>query len=85
MFCKTDYKPYVTSQYLVLKIAHFIELNGSYQPAKVRWPELSGSNFTRGGGKHPPDSHALKKSRYNDDAKFNNQGLQEFESCNTFL
>ena len=44
------------------KIAHFVELNRSYQPAKFHWPRLFGSNFTRAGGKHPsPDLHALKK------------------------
>ena len=32
-----------------------------YQPAKFHWPRLSGSNFRRAGGKHPPDLHALKK------------------------
>ena len=28
----------VTSQYLAFKIAHFVELNRGYQPAKFRWP-----------------------------------------------
>ena len=29
---------------------------------KIHWPRLSGSNFTRAGGKHPsPDLQALKK------------------------
>ena len=54
----------VTSQYLVFKIAHFVELNRSYQLAKFHWPRLCRSNFTRAGGKHsppPPDLHALKK------------------------
>ena len=32
----------VTSQYLAFKIAHFIELNRGYQPAKFHWPRLSG-------------------------------------------
>ena len=53
----------ITSQYLVFKIAHFVELNGSYQPAKLHWPRLSGSHFTRGGGTPPPpppNLHALK-------------------------
>ena len=46
----------VTSQYLVFKIAQFVELNRSYQHAKFHWPRLSGSNFTWAGGKHPsPD------------------------------
>ena len=51
----------VTSQYLVFKIPHFVELNRSYQSAKFHWPRFSGSNFARAGEKHPPDSHALKK------------------------
>ena len=35
----------VTSQYLVFKIAYFVELDRSYQPAKFHWPRLSGSNL----------------------------------------
>ena len=52
----------VTSQYLVFKISPFVELNRSYEPSKFYWPRFSGSNFTRAGGKHPPDLHALKKN-----------------------
>ena len=44
----------MTSQYLVFKIAHFVEINRRYQPAKFHWPRLSGSKFTRAGRKHPP-------------------------------
>ena len=41
---------------MVFKFAYFVELNKSYQLAKFHWPRLSGSNFTRAGGKHPsPD------------------------------
>ena len=47
----------ITSQYLAFKIAHFVELNRKYQPAK-----LSGSTFTRAGGKHPPPTYTLSKS-----------------------
>ena len=32
---------------LIFKIAHFIERNRSYQPARFHWPMFSGSNFTR--------------------------------------
>ena len=46
----------VTSQYLVFKILHFVELNRSYQPGEFHWPRLPGSNFTRFGGKHPPQT-----------------------------
>ena len=49
---------------MVFKIAHFVELNRSYQPAKFHWPNLSGSNFTRGGGKSKsPVLTALRSSR----------------------
>ena len=53
----------VTSQYLVFKITHFVELNIRYQHVKVHWPKLSGSNFMRVGGKHPPPPNlqAFKK------------------------
>ena len=52
----------VTSQYLAFKIAHFVKLNRRYQPAKFHWPRLSGSNFTRAGGKHPcPPNYTLSK------------------------
>ena len=45
-----------------IKIARFVELNRRYQPVKCDWFRLSGSNFTRAGGKHPPpDLHTLKK------------------------
>ena len=57
----------VTSQYLVLKIAHFVEISRRYHLAKFHWPTLSGSNFMRAGGKHSPlppfrltDLHALR-------------------------
>ena len=43
-----------TSQYLVFKITHFVELNNRYQPAKFYWLRLSGSNFKRAGGNSPP-------------------------------
>ena len=46
---------------MAFKIAHFVELNGNYYPAKFHWPSLSGSNFTRGMENTPPDLHALKK------------------------
>ena len=36
-----------------VKIAYFVELNISYQPAKFHWPRLSESNFTKGGWGHP--------------------------------
>ena len=52
----------VTSQYLVFKIAHFVELSRSYQPAKFHLPRLSVSNFMRAGGKHPPQTYTLSKS-----------------------
>ena len=46
-------------------MAHFVELNRSYYPAKFHWHRLSGSNFTGGGGgggQHlPSDLHPLKK------------------------
>ena len=32
---------------------HIVELNRRHQPAKFHWPGLSGSHFTRDGGKHP--------------------------------
>ena len=52
----------VTTQYLVFNIAHFVEVNRSYHLAKFHWLRLSGSDFTRAGGKHSsPDLHALKK------------------------
>ena len=41
---------------------HKVEINRRYQPAKFHWPRLSGSNFMRAGGKHPPGLHALKKT-----------------------
>ena len=44
-----------------LKIENFVELNKKYQPAKFHWPRLSGSNFTRAGGKHP-QTYMLSKS-----------------------
>ena len=54
----------VTSQYLVSKIAHFVEISESYQPAKFHWPRLSGSNFMRAGGKHlPPPPSRLTRSQ----------------------
>ena len=53
----------VTSKYLVFKIAHFVEINRSYQPANLHWPRLTGSNFTRGGGKHLPPPPRLKRSQ----------------------
>ena len=64
---KTTQKPLwrhydVTSQYLVLKIVRFVELNRSYQPAKFHWPRLSGSNFSRAGGKPPQTCNTLSKS-----------------------
>ena len=54
---KNDYDVIMTSpsQYLVFKIAHFVELNRNYHPVKFQWPRLSGSNFTKAGGKHPSD------------------------------
>ena len=58
LWCHHD----VTSQLLVFKIAHFVELNKSCLVAKVHWPSFSGSNFMRAGGKHfSSDLHALKK------------------------
>ena len=48
-----------TSQYLVFKIAHFVELNRSYQPAKFQWPRLSElSEILRGGRGNFPDQKA---------------------------
>ena len=44
----------------ISKFAHFVNLNRRYRPAKFHWHRLSGSNFTRAGGKHPSDLHALK-------------------------
>ena len=52
----------VTSQYLAFKVAHFVELNRGYHPAKFHWPKLSGSDFTRDGGEHPPQTYTLSKS-----------------------
>ena len=43
-------------------MAHFVELNRKYQPAKFHCPRFSGSNFTRAGGKHPsPRLNTLSK------------------------
>ena len=51
---KHHYDVIMTSflQYWVFEIAHSVEHNTSYQPAKVHWPRLAGSNFT--GTEAPP-------------------------------
>ena len=58
----------VSSQYLTFRISHVVELNRRYQSTNTHLPMLSGSNFTRAGGKHPAlpppphsDLQALKK------------------------
>ena len=53
----------ITLQYLVFKIAHFVEINGYYKPAKFHSPGLSGSNFKRSGGKHPPRLTCSQKAQ----------------------
>ena len=50
----------IMTQYLAFKIAHFVELDRGYHPVKFHWPRMPGSNFTRAGGKHPSDSHAIR-------------------------
>ena len=43
-------------------MAHFVELNTSYQPAKFHWPRLSGSILREVvENKPPPDLHSLKR------------------------
>ena len=48
---------------MVFKIAHFVELNRSYQPAKFHWLRLSGSNFTRAGEKHLPPAPLTRSQK----------------------
>ena len=51
----------MNSQFLALKITHFVELNRRYQPAKFDLSGLSGTNFTGADGKHPPPPQTLSK------------------------
>ena len=48
----------------IFKCTMLKTLNSGYQPAKFHWPGLSGSNFTRACGKHPPppQTYMLSKS-----------------------
>ena len=52
----------VTSQYLIFKIAHFVELNRNYQPAKFYWSRCR-DQLLRGVVENSPpsDLHSLKK------------------------
>ena len=64
----------------------FVELSRSYQPAKFHLCRLSGSNFMRAGGKHPPQTYMLSKNPVlRDGPLFFYRGVTIFGTCRQFF